>query len=221
MVTRPDAPSARRLAGLLAAALLPAAYACGGGDGARASERATGYRGVELERPVPEPDVVLTSDRGEPYRLAEETEGSVTLLFFGYTNCPDVCPAQMANLAAVYEDLRPSVRERIQVLFVTADPARDTLSRLRRWVDGFHESFVGLRGPPATVDSLQRALGLQPGVRRPGDGGAAGRYAVAHSSAVLAFTPDDTAHLAYPFGTRQRDWAHDLPKLVEEGWDPR
>lgn len=208
---------------LAAAALAPAA--CGGGasagDGAAARERATGYRGVALERPVPKPDVVLTDTRGRPFPLREETRGSVTLLFVGYTHCPDVCPAQMANLAAVYEGLPPDVRRRVEVLFVTADPERDDPERLRSWLDRFHPSFVGLRASASRVDSLQRRLGLAPAVRRRDRTGTAGRYAVDHSSAVLAFTPDDTAHVAYPFGTRQRDWAHDLPRLVKKGWEPR
>lgn len=205
----------RRAAGAALTVLLTAA-ACGGdaGDDARARERATGLRGVELERPVPKPDVVLTDASGEPYALRERTEGTVTLLFFGYTNCPDVCPAQMANLAAVYERLEPSVRNRVQVVFVTADPERDTPDRIRRWLRDFHGSFVGLTGPPGRLDSLQRALGLQPGVPAGEGDGAAGAYAVEHSSAVLAFTPDDTARVAYPFGTRQRDWAHDLRRLA-------
>ncbi len=232
-MTRPVGPL-RRLRRILVAALLPALApalaACagdGGGDGAArgddalARERATGYRGVRLERPLPKPDVVLTDTEGEPFALREETEGAVTLLFFGYTNCPDVCPAQMANLGAVYGDLPPGLRESVEVVFVTADPERDGPERIREWLDGFHESFVGLRGPPGKVDSLQRSLGLQPGVRTDDETGVAGAYAVEHGSAVLAFTPDDTAHLAYPFGIRQRDWAHDLRRLAEEGWRPR
>lgn len=212
----------RILPAVLVAGLAPVLAACAGdagadgagGDDALARQRATGYRGVRLDRPLPKPDVVLTDTDGEPFALREETEGAVTLLFFGYTHCPDVCPAQMANLAAVYDRLAPGVRDRVEVVFVTADPARDGPERIREWLDGFHESFVGLRGPPAKVDSLQRSLGLQPGVRTDDDTGVAGAYAVEHSSAVLAFAPDDTARLAYPFGTRQRDWAHDLRRLA-------
>lgn len=225
----PPRPLRRILLVALVPGLAPMLAACAGdagadgadGDDALARERATGYRGVRLDRPLPKPDVVLTDTDGEPYALREETEGAVTLLFFGYTNCPDVCPAQMANLAAVYDGLSPGVRDRVEVVFVTADPERDGPERIREWLDGFHESFVGLRGPPAKVDSLQRSLGLQPGVPTDDRTGVAGAYAVEHSSAVLAFTPDDTARLAYPFGTRQRDWAHDLPRLAEEGWNPR
>lgn len=226
-MTRPPGPPRfprRVLLPALIAALAPAVAACGGdsgGDDAVARERATGYRGVQLDRPLPKPDVVLTDTDGDAYDLREETAGTVTLLFFGYTNCPDVCPAQMANLGAVYGGLGPGVRNRVEVVFVTADPERDGPERIRQWLDGFHESFVGLRGPPGKVDSLQRSLGLQPGVPTDDDTGAAGAYAVDHGSAVLAFTPDDTARLAYPFGTRQRDWARDLRRLAEEGWAPR
>jgi protein SCO1/2 len=209
------------VAAALAAVAL--AGACGGDPGTRdalARERATGYRGVALERPVPMPDVTLEDTRGRPFDFREQTEGTVTLLFFGYTNCPDVCPAQMANLGAVYDELPPHVRQELKVVFVTADPRRDSGERMRRWLDRFGESFVGLRGGDARVDSLQSALGLSSSVKRVEGGGPAGAYTVEHSTAVLAFTPDGAAHLAYPFGTRQRDWAHDLPRLVEEGWRP-
>ena len=213
----------RSLAVAAALAAVALAGACGGDPGTRdalARERATGYRGVALERPVPMPDVTLEDTRGRPFDFREQTEGTVTLLFFGYTNCPDVCPAQMANLGAVYDELPPHVRQELKVVFVTADPRRDSGERMRRWLDRFGESFVGLRGGDARVDSLQSALGLSSSVKRVEGGGPAGAYTVEHSTAVLAFTPDGAAHLAYPFGTRQRDWAHDLPRLVEEGWRP-
>lgn len=220
----PRGGGAHRAAAAAAVALLAVGLsACGGsGDDALARERATGYRGVTLEEPVPRPDFTLTDTEGAPYAFAEETRGKVALLFFGYTHCPDVCPAQMDILGSVYDDLAPSVRQRVEVVFVSADPARDSLARIRSWLDRFGEGFVGLRGPRARVDSIQRSLGLQAAaIQRSGRAARnADGYAVSHSSAVLAFPPEGPARLAYPFGTRQRDWAHDLRRLAEEGWSP-
>lgn len=187
--------------------------ACGGGsDGADAGERPSTWRGARLEEPVRMPEATLKDTRGRAFSLREETEGRVALLFFGYTHCPDVCPVQMANLGAVLEGLAPSVRRQIRVIFVTVDPRRDSAARLRSWLDRFGDGFVGLRGDSARVAELQRRLRVSPAVRnRPTSNG---RYTLGHAAQVLAFGPDGRARLAYPSGTRQRDWAHDLPRLV-------
>lgn len=187
------------------------------GAAADVRERETGFRGIVLPEPPRMPDLTLTDTDGRPFDLRQRTLGSVTLLFFGYTHCPDVCPVQMTNLAAVLDELRPSERSRIRVVFVSTDPERDTPERLRSWLDRRDSTFVGLRGPMEKVNGAQRQLGLAPAARQ--DSGDSGDgYLVGHASQVLAFTPDGRARLAYPFGTRQVDWVHDLPILVHEGW---
>jgi protein SCO1/2 len=170
--------------------------------------------------PGPRPDFTLTDTRGRPYDFRKETEGKVALLFFGYARCPDVCPVQMAGMAAVLRDLPWEVRDRIEVVFVTTDPERDTPDRLRDWLSGFDPAFVGLRGKIEEVNRIQAGLDLPPSVRlseAPGDGDAYevdDSYEIGHAAQVLAFTPDDRMRLAYPFGTRQADWKHDLPRLA-------
>lgn len=205
-------PSAVRTTVVLLSAL--AVAACGGSDRAGGSDadRDDAWRGVRIGEPVSMPGATLTDTRGRPYDLREEARGRVTLLFFGYTHCPDVCPVQMANLGSVLERMPPSERRWIRVVFVTVDPRRDTAARLRRWLDRFGDGFVGLRGDSARVAELQRRLRLPPAARQ--DRSVRGRYTVGHASQVLAFGPDGRARLAYPSGTRQRDWAHDLPRLA-------
>lgn len=174
------------------------------------------WRGVVLDSAVAKPDFTFTDTRGDPYDFREETRGRIALLFFGFTHCPDVCPVQLANLGAVLEELPPGLRQRIEVVFVSVDPARDDRERIRSWLDRFGEGFVGLRAPEDSVRALQRRLGLPPsGGRQPADDGG---YTVGHAAQILAFTPDGYAHLAYLFGTRQRDWAHDLEALARDGW---
>lgn len=198
---------------LLASATLLIHLACStGNDGASA----TGYRGWLMPAPQEKVDFTLTNTEGEAFDFRTETDGYVTLLFFGYTHCPDVCPIHMANIGAVLDDFPFEVRRQIKVVFVTTDPERDTPERLRQWLDNFDRSFIGLRGTRAEVNEIQIALGLPASViEETGDG----RYLVGHSARVLAFTKDNLAHVAYPFGTRQTDWAHDLPKLVNERWE--
>jgi len=206
--------------------MLLAAVAGGVGCARRESDRTEaaaageaqpfGLRGRVLPAALPKPELVLTDTRGMAFDLRRETSGYLTLVFFGYTSCPDVCPIHMANLGAVLRDLRPSVRERIKVVFVTTDPARDTPERLRTWLDNFDRTFIGLTGDSATINAAQRALYLPLPQIGPAD--SAGSYEVGHAAAVVAFTPDDSARVMYPFGIRQADWANDLPKLLEIRW---
>ncbi|HEX9631259.1 MAG TPA: SCO family protein [Gemmatimonadales bacterium] len=176
-----------------------------------------GLRGRVLPGPLTKPDVTLTDTRGQPFDLRRETDGHLTLLFFGYTFCPDICPIHMANLAAVLRELRPAVAQRVKVVFVTTDPDRDTPERLGTWLANFDRSFIGLTGDTATVNAAQRALYLPLPQIGPAD--SAGGYLVGHAAAVVAFSPDGAARVMYPFGIRQADWAHDIPKLLEASWD--
>jgi protein SCO1/2 len=169
-----------------------------------------------MPRPQAKVDFTLTDTEGEPFEFRARTDGYITLLFFGYTYCPDVCPIHMANIGAVLDDFPLEVRSQIKVVFVTTDPERDSPERLRLWLDNFDASFIGLRGDRDEVNEIQIALGLPASVIEETEGG---EYLVGHSARVLAFTKDNLAHVAYPFGTRQADWAHDLPKLVDERWE--
>ncbi|HLB37127.1 MAG TPA: SCO family protein [Gemmatimonadales bacterium] len=174
-------------------------------------------RGFLLGEPLAKPEVVLTSTDGTPFNLREATNGLVTLVFFGYTNCPDICPVHMANLGSVVGTLDPRVAERVKVVFVTTDPRRDTPGVLRDWLDHFSRNFIGLTGDSVTIARMQESLQLAPAVIEKAAAGVPG-YTVGHSSLVVAFTSDNQAHVVYPFGIRQEDWAHDLPELVRHGW---
>jgi protein SCO1 len=161
------------------------------------------------------PGIVLTDTDGRAFDFVRETEDRVVLLFFGYTECPDICPVHMTNLGAVLNDLPRHLRERFVVVFVTTDPEHDTPERIRAWLDGLGRGFVGLTGSREEVEAMQRELGLPVAVRIER---VEGQYTVAHAAQILAFTRDGTGRIQYPFGTRQADWAHDLPRLAEEYW---
>src|SRR5688500_19129520 len=102
---------------------------------AREQPAAASFRGMMLTPPRGKPDFTFTSTTGAPYQFRKETDGRVTLLFFGYTYCPDVCPMHMANISAVLKKLDYADRQRVRVVFVTTDPDRDTPQRLRSWRD--------------------------------------------------------------------------------------
>jgi protein SCO1/2 len=168
---------------------------------------------VPLAEPVARPDVTLPDVAGGWYDFTTRSGGRPTLLFFGYTNCPDICPVHMANLAAVLRDLPLETTRALEVVFVTVDPERDTSESLAAWLRQLHPGFVGIRGSRAEVTALERSVGLPPSVVDP-TGGPAGDYFVGHAGQILVFGADDTARVAYPFGVRQRDWRRDLPRLV-------
>jgi protein SCO1/2 len=171
-----------------------------------------GYAGLELPKPEPKPHFVLTTTEGKRFDFRKETDGHLTFLFFGYTNCPDICPVHMANLAAALDRLPAKYSRDVRVVFVTTDPARDTPARIRQWLDKFDPDFIGLTGTDNEVTSAQLAAGLLPAVA---DRTGGPNYTVGHGAQVLAYTADNLSRVRYPFGTRQADWAHDIPLLYE------
>ena len=198
------------------AALLAAALAAACGDPrARALE---GLHGVTFTQPRPKPDFTLTDTEGRPFHFAAETSGLVTLLYFGYTNCPDVCPAQLVNISNALKRMSASEREKVRVVFVTTDPARDTPERLRGWLNNFDKRFVGLSGAIDSVNAIELKLGLpmsQVEQMAMPMGPHPMSYGVGHAAQVLAFTPDDSLRAEYPGGFTVDDWANDLPRLLK------
>lgn len=190
--------------------------ACGAREGERnavAEETPTGFRGVVTAPPREKPDFTLTDASGAPFNFRDATAGKVALLFFGYTHCPDICPLHVANVAAVLKKLPFEAREKIRFVMVTTDPARDTPSRLKEWLGSFDPSFIGLRGSEEEVNRILYTLRMPPIQKADVPAGTA-QYEVGHAAQVLAFGLDGLARVEYPFGVRQDDWLHDLPKLA-------
>jgi protein SCO1/2 len=170
----------------------------------------TTYYGAEPPEPYRMPDITLTADNGAPFNLVTDTAYPVTLVFFGYTNCPDVCPLVMSDLASTYLQLPSAVRAETQVLFITTDPARDTDSVLRSYLSRYNSSFLGLRGSLGTIKKAAQALGVAiTGVKRLPSGG----YDVGHSSQVIGFH-DNTAPVVWTAGTPVPDVVADVVKLA-------
>ena len=181
-----------------------------------AQQAGTGsYRGGIVTPPLPKPRFILTDTSGAPFDFALRTEGYVTLLFFGYTNCPDQCPMHMATLSAALKKLPPGTADQVKLVFVTTDPARDSPAALRRWLDLFDRYFLGLTGTEQAVAAVERAAGVPLATKM---GPADANYAVAHANFVLAYSKDNFAHVIYPGGVSKDDWAHDLPLLIRETW---
>jgi protein SCO1 len=173
------------------------------------------YRGGLVTPPLPKPRFVLTDTSGAPFDFWNRTQGSVTLLFFGYTECPDQCPMHMANIGVALKTLPTGMADQVKLVFVTTNPARDTPAVLRRWLDHFDKRFVGLTGTEAALNTVQNVAGVPPARKTEPRHG---HYAVAHANFVVAYTKDNLAHVIYPGGISEDDWVHDLALLVHETW---
>ena len=186
----------------------------GGHDHSAASGPATvegdtgTYAGVDLAEPYRRPSFTLTDTSGASYDFKAATAGKPTLLFFGYTNCPDVCPTTMADIAVALRGLDAALVQQLQVVFVTTDPARDTPAVLRAWLDRFDADlphpWIGLTGDQPTIDQAQ----LSTGVPLAEDGGKL------HSSLLLLYGSDDEAHVAFDAGNTAKDIAADLRRVT-------
>jgi protein SCO1 len=172
-----------------------------GGDGGS-------YAGIDLDPAYQRPSFTLTDTSGAAYDFTTATKGRPTLLFFGYTNCPDVCPTTMADIAVALRSLDPSVASTVQVVFVTTDPARDTPAVLGEYLHRFDADlptqFIGLTGDQPTLDQAQ----LSAGVPLAEDGGQT------HSALLLLYGADDQAHVAFDAGNTPKDIAADLSKVA-------
>ncbi len=208
-----------RAVGAALALVAVLAAGCGGATSSTAALAAGGlptagpWRGVSLTKPVEIPDVTLTDTTGATYDLRAKTAGTPTLLFFGYTNCPDECPVTMAQIAHAIDVTGLEVGVDLNVVFVTVDPTRDTPDQLASFLDNFNHRFVGLTGPIDTIKQAIDQLGMATPVEEdtlPGGG-----YTIGHPAQVIAFNADGISQMVYPFGVRQAAWAHDLPKIAD------
>lgn len=170
---------------------------------------ATPFQAVPLAEGTPKPDFTLIDTDGNEFDFLEETEGSTTLLFFGYTHCPDICPPHLAQIAQVLD--MPDAPTNVKVVFVTVDPERDTPEVMRSFLDTFDRSFIGLTGDPETIEQAQIDTGVPPAMI--GEPDEDGDYLVGHSGEMRAYAPNGIGYVTFPFGTRQSQFAHDLKIL--------
>lgn len=207
-------------AALLAVVLAVALAACSSSGGGGAAQKGLGdspkvgpYAGFGLVPPRPRPDFTLSDTQGKRYPFSSATQGKVTMLFFGYTNCPDICPATMADIRLALRKLSVAEQKQVTVVFVTTDVKHDSAPVITQWLrnfsEGTHATFVGLRGTQAQIDAAQatsHVLVAEEGGRT-------------HSTQVLLFGRDDYARDSFVY-TDNDEWkqmAHDLHYVVQNG----
>jgi protein SCO1/2 len=231
--------SARAAALALGAGLL---VGCGGTAASPpgAQPVAAAYHGPEPEVATPRPSFVLDTTHGDRFDFAGETAGRPTLLYFGYTSCPDECPTAMADIAAAVRRAPADVRAELEVVFVTTDPERDSPAVLRRWLDRFAVPVTGLVGTPAELAAAQEAVGAPPAEKQgpiptlpgrpnehehkpgtaPHSHDAPLGYGVGHADVIFAYDAADRLAVRYPGGVLPADLAADLPLLARQGDAP-
>jgi protein SCO1/2 len=224
-LARPTSPGRRRL--LIAASagtVLTAAAAAGCASSTTVRTANNGSPGTVLINtsqyegniitPVAKPSGTLTADDGIPFNVRADTRGIVTLLYFGYTHCPDLCPLTMSNTSVAMRMLPRADQARVRVLFVSVDPGRDTPTRLRSWLSGFDPAFIGLRGTLPQVEAFERQTGLPLG---PVYKDSAGYFQLDHATEMFAYSTNNVAHEAFFPSTPPAEMAHDLKLLVAGG----
>ena len=173
------------------------------------------HGGVPAVHP-PLPTIALHDTSGKRFALPADVAGHLTVLYFGYTHCPDECPTTMADLAAALRKVPASVAADVRVVFVTTDPWRDKAPVLRRWLDRFSPSFVGLTGTPSQIAGAQVTMGLPASRRVPAAKGKPGRYGVDHFAAALVYGRDGRLAEEIPSNIGPGAIAADLP-LLDKG----
>jgi protein SCO1/2 len=199
--------SVHRIPALLVAAALVLA-GCGDDDTASGAE----FHGAVLDQPYIVPKTTLTDTEGEPYSLVTDTDRPLTLVFFGYTHCPDICQTVMSSVTSALTRLDDEDRERVDVVFVTTDPARDDAMALRTYLDRFDPSFIGLTGDLDTIIDIGEplAVAVEQGEKLPSGG-----YEVTHSTQVTAIDDRDRVPILWTQGTPSADFAEDIHRLLE------
>ncbi|MEU5594088.1 SCO family protein [Streptomyces sp. NPDC020298] len=205
-------------AALLAAATLTLS-ACGSGDDDKSpiavvsEESGSDKPATVLDQPFEKPDLVLTDTHGKKYDLRKETKGRPTLVYFGYTHCPDICPLTMNNIAVAKKSLPKAEQAALRVVFVTTDPARDTPTELGKWLKGIDPQFIGLTGDFSTIQAGARSLGIS---IEPTKKDKKGKVVSVHGTQVIAFSPKtDGGYLLYGEDTTVDDYTKDLPKIIK------
>ncbi|MBI5329021.1 MAG: SCO family protein [Betaproteobacteria bacterium] len=141
----------------------------------------------------------------------ETFRGKLVVLFFGYTHCPDVCPTTLSDMAQAMKQMKPADAARVQVLFVSVDPERDTPTLLKEYVPYFHPSFLGLHGTPQEIAAAAQEFKVM--YRKHVEPGATD-YLVDHSAGSYVLDPQGRLRLYLPFAHPAADIAHDLTALL-------
>ncbi len=167
------------------------------------------FHGAVIQSPQPAQDFTLAASSGQPASLSD-FRGKLVLLYFGYTFCPDVCPATLSEVTKAMKLLGDKA-ERVQVIMVSVDPLRDTPEKLGEYMQHFSPAYLGLTG---SEDEIARAAAAYGVFYEKHAGSAASGYLVDHTATVTVIDEEGYVKLIFPFGTPGADIAADLEYML-------
>jgi protein SCO1 len=175
-----------------------------------ACDRGPGFRNTDITGSGIAKDGFALTDHTGASRTLQDWQGKVVVLFFGFTHCPDICPTSLVELAEVMK-LLGSRADRVQVLFITVDPERDTPELLAKYVPAFDKRFIGLWGDPAATAKVARDFKV---FYQKGPVSASGSYSVDHTAGSYVFDPQGRIRLFARHGKGPADLAEDIGTLL-------
>lgn len=194
--------------GLAATLLAAGATACSPAAQPEPSE--AGIYGAELDQPYAASTAELTTTSGEKRSLAD-VDNDLTLVFFGYTHCPDICGVVMSTIASALTQVDEDLRDRVDMVFVTTDPARDDAKVLRGYLDRYNPEFEGLTGDLDAVVESGRSVkvAVEEGEKLPSGG-----YEVVHSDHVVGLDAEGQGQIVWTKDISAKQMASDIETLL-------
>jgi protein SCO1/2 len=203
--------TSRRPLSALVAVLLGALLLTGCGGG---SEVKAGLYGTVVDPPFTVSTEALRTTAGTDFRLSRDTTAPLSLIFFGYTHCPDICPAVLSSVASALTKLTRAQQEQVQLYFVTTDPQRDTPAVLSTYVAHFDPHFKALTGDLPTIATVAKSIGV---FVDKGDPLATGGYDPnSHGSYVIGINAKHQAPIFWSGDTAPSEFASDFTFLLTE-----
>lgn len=170
------------------------------------------FRGQTIDSPTPAADFTIMRQDGQPFQLSSQ-RGKLVALFFGFTHCPDICPTTLADMQAVRKQLGNDA-DKLQVVFISIDPERDTPELVQRYVGAFDPGFIGLSAPPAALEPLYQEYGVT-AIKRELPDSALG-YTMDHSTYIYILDTAGRWRLIFPYDTPTDDIVSDLRQLLKQ-----
>lgn len=169
------------------------------------------FHGTVIQSPETSYNFKLTSAKGDV--SLSDYRGKLVLIYFGYTFCPDICPATLANVGQALRSLSESQAEDVQLIMISLDPERDTPEKLAEYVAHFHPSFVGITGSQEKIDEVASLYGI---FYEKHDGSEATGYLIDHTATLLVIDREGYLKLVFPFGVTVPEIADDLEYMLRQ-----
>jgi protein SCO1/2 len=167
------------------------------------------FHGTAYDPPEVAPSVDLTKSSGGDFSLASE-KGSVVLLFFGYTHCPDICPTTLSDWKRIKAALGRDA-SRVRFVFISVDPSRDDPATLQHYVSRFDPDFIGATGDTATLSRIEKSFHVESSRE---EGSSASGYIVSHPSQTFVVDKSGKLRILYSFGMPTADVVSDVRQLL-------